>query len=55
LKPPKRPLKTLAEKRMKRAVERPVETAMPLQPMSQSKYRHLLDDPDIVRWFLNES
>ena len=54
MKPPKKPVKNLAEKRMKKTVETPVETAMPPQPMSQSKYRHLLDDPDVNRWFKNE-
>jgi integrase len=24
------------------------------QPMRKSKYRHLLDDPDVMRWFMNE-
>ena len=54
MKPSKKPLKTLAKKRIKKTVEKPVETAMPPEPMLRSKYRYLLDDPDVMRWFKNE-
>jgi integrase len=54
LKPAKKPVKTRAEERINKTVDKPEETAKPPQPMLQSKYRHLLDDPDVMRWFKNE-